>query len=164
MPTELNLRDIVLADSVSAWPPALGWWLLLGLLLLITGLGGWFYQRHQQAALKRAALAEFERLQARFDQQSEWQPLLAELSIFLRRVCLNLPAYQNRGCAGLHGEPWLQFLDEALDGKAFQQGAGRLLLQAPYAVQIDPKSDVHGLLQLVQRWLRVLPWTQKEPL
>ncbi|MDQ7075883.1 MAG: DUF4381 domain-containing protein [Gammaproteobacteria bacterium] len=163
MPTELNLRDIVLADSVSAWPPALGWWLLLALLLLITGLGWWFYRRYQQAALKRVALAEFARLRGRFESDALLPPLVAELSIFLRRVCLSLPAYQAEACAGVQGEAWLRFLDEALGGREFQQGAGRLLLQAPYAAQIDPKSDVHGLLQLVQCWLLVLPWTKKEP-
>jgi len=164
MPPELNLRDIALADSVSGWPPALGWWLLLALILLLGGVAWWGYRRYQKLALKRAVLAEFAALEARFKQQSELQPLLAELSIFLRRVCLSLPDYRQVECAGLQGEAWLKFLDRALASGEFENGVGRLLLQAPYAPRLDNHLELDELLSLLRRWLLALPWSEREPL
>jgi len=164
MPPELNLRDIALADLVSGWPPALGWWLLLALILLLAGVAWWGYRRYQKLALKRAALAEFSALEARFKLESELQPLLAELSIFLRRVCLSLPAYRHVECAGLQGEAWLKFLDRALVSNEFENGVGRLLLQAPYAPRLANHLELDELLPLLRRWLLALPWTEREPL
>jgi len=164
MPPELNLRDIALADSVSGWPPALGWWLLLALILLLGGVAWWAYRRYRQLALKRAVLVEFASLEARFKSESELQPLLAELSIFLRRVCLSLPAYRQAGCAGLQGEAWLKFLDRALASNDFENGVGRLLLQEPYAPRLANHLELDELLPLLRRWLLALPWTEREPL
>jgi len=164
MPPELNLRDIALADSVSGWPPALGWWLLLALILLLAGVAWWGYRRYQNLALKRAVLAEFSALEVRFKLESELQPLLAELSIFLRRVCLSLPVYRYAECAGLQGEAWLKFLDRALTSNEFENGVGRLLLQAPYAPRLANHLELDELLPLLRRWLLALPWTEREPL
>jgi len=164
MSPELNLRDIALADSVSGWPPALGWWLLLVLMLLLAGGGWWAYRRYQRLALKRAVLAEFALLEARFKSEAELQPLLAELSIFLRRVCLNLPAYRQSECAGLQGEAWLKFLDRALESNEFENGVRRLLLQAPYAPRLVNHLELDELLPLLRRWLLALPWSEREPL
>jgi len=164
MPPELNLRDIALADSVSGWPPALGWWLLLALILLLGGVAWWGYRRYRQRALKRAVLAEFAAFEARFKSESELQPLLAELSIFLRRVCLSLPAYRQTECAGLQGEAWLRFLDRALASNEFENGVGQLLLQTPYAPRLANHLELDELLLLLRRWLLALPWSEREPL
>jgi len=78
--------------------------------------------------------------------------LAQQLSILLRRVSLS--CYPRRQVAGLTGRAWLSLLDRCLPGEEFQQGAGRVLIDAPYS--LDSRVDGPALLQLCERWLRQL--------
>jgi hypothetical protein len=80
--------------------------------------------------------------------------LLPELSMLLRRVAIS--RFPRHDVASLTGDAWLAFLDRALgDGAAFQSGAGRILLNGPYADKVD--ADAESLLVLCERWIKRLP-------
>ena len=49
-----QLRDIHLPEAVTFWPPAIGWWLLLALILI--GLG-FIYRQAIIAMIQRRKLA-----------------------------------------------------------------------------------------------------------
>ncbi|MBV1912177.1 MAG: DUF4381 domain-containing protein, partial [Cycloclasticus sp.] len=40
MNEELPLRDIHLPDAITWWPPAIGWWLLLA-VIIVAAFGCW---------------------------------------------------------------------------------------------------------------------------
>jgi len=152
--TTLPLRDIHLPEPVGWWPPALGWWLLLGLLLLATIGLVFLWRRRQGRRYRRLALAELEGLA-----QLPPAELAAGLSQLLRQAALcYFPAQE---CAGLWGEDWLRFLDRPFNDQPFSQGIGRALLDAPYR----PEASVDGpaLLDLGRRWLKRLPPRRKAP-
>jgi len=148
--SELPLRDIHLPDPVSWWPPAPGWWLLLALLVAIALLSGFLHYRYRRNALQRAARQALHRIGEDYRQSGDTRLLVQQLSILLRRVSLS--RYPRQQVAGLTGCTWLSLLDRTLPGEEFQQGAGRVLIEAPYS--LDSRVDGPALLRLCERWLR----------
>jgi hypothetical protein len=150
--SELPLRDIHLPDPVSWWPPAPGWWMLLALLVAIALLSGFLHHRYRRNALQRAAQQALHKIGEDYRQSGDALLLAQQLSMLLRRVSLS--CYPRQQVAGLTGRAWLSLLDRTLPGDEFQQGAGRVLIDAPYS--LDSRVDGPALLQLCERWLRQL--------
>jgi hypothetical protein len=153
-----GLRDIHLPEPVSWWPPALGWWLLLGLVLLvIAGLVWWLWhrkpqqektQQYAQSDIIEQALSELDALQA--DAAKGGQTMLSDISALLRRVAIRLHQ-DDASIAGLSGDDWLSWLDAQWDKHVFSEGAGRALLDAPY--QRHSQVDIDQLLPLLRQWI-----------
>jgi hypothetical protein len=144
-----QLHDIHLPAAVSWWPPAPGWWGVSALVLIAAGLVFVLYVRRRRNRWRAKALAELARLR-----DANPEPLLRDLSVLLRRVAIS--RYPRHDVAALTGEAWLAFLDRTLgDAKAFQSGAGRVLLSGPYAGSAEV--DTASLLALCERWIKRLP-------
>ena len=129
---ELPLRDIHLPDPISGWPPAIGWWLLLALLVLLgVGLSLWLKHRRRETPVKRALrqLADIET--ADLDTREKLQAL----SGLMKRVALSLDARE--AVAGMSGPDWLAWLASRTGDLRFEQPLGRLLIEAPFRPQAD---------------------------
>ncbi len=155
------LRDIQLPAAVSWWPPAPGWWLLLGVALLAWLIwryewyAGWRRSARATPALSApaAALEELARARAAFAGNGDAGALVASLSVLLRRVAMGVAS---RGeAAALTGEPWLKWLDAQVEGEAFSAGPGRVLADAPYRAAADVAAEVDGdaLLRVCEEWI-----------
>lgn len=146
-----GLHDIHVPPPVPWWPPAPGWWLVLGLTLALLGLGAWLAWRHwRRGAARRAALARLEEIEAQGREGAAPAWVAAELSVLLRRVALG--RRPRAEVAGLTGRRWLEWLDQGLPGRPFSEGVGRALVEAPYRSGTDV--DVEALLRLAREWLR----------
>ncbi len=157
-PQALPLRDIQLPDPISWWPPAPGWWLLsvLGLVLALTAAVAWS-RRRRKRQLYREAMHELERIHRETWRASEDPTILVrEMSQLLRRVALSV--YPRGQVAGLVGEDWLRFLDQALHdtpcANAFTEGAGRILVSAPYRPRAQ--ADAGELVRLCRSWIKAV--------
>ncbi|MFN3843217.1 MAG: DUF4381 domain-containing protein [Rehaibacterium terrae] len=120
------LRDIHLPPEPGLWPPAPGWWVLIALaLIVVVALARRTLRAWRRRRRRRVLLTEFDAtLAAARDAAEE----AAALSSLLRRAArLRDPA-----AAALAGEAWLRFLDGDDPRRAFSQGAGRALLDAPF--------------------------------
>jgi len=53
-----QLKDIHLPEAVGFWPPALGWWLLAAVFVVILLTGILLYKRHQKNAYRRSAVRQ----------------------------------------------------------------------------------------------------------
>lgn len=151
-PAEIPLRDLQLPAEIGWWPPAPGWWLLIGLagvglLALIVHL------RKARAfnAARRHALRTLDEYAGDYRRHRNPVVLATQVSALLRRVML---AYVPRSeVAGLTGDDWLEWLDRDLDDPAFAGGVGRQLLELPYRNPDTPPGDydVDALLDVVRR-------------
>ncbi len=150
----LQLRDIHPAADPSWWPPAPGWWLLTVLLLVgLVVLGRLAWRRYRVWRRQRQILAELERARAAFQSHGDPTRLAGELSMLLRRAAL--AGWPREQIAGLHGQPWLAFLDRTGGEGKFQDGPGRVLVSAPYAPRAELRSE--ELCALVADWLKHNP-------
>lgn len=147
-----QLRDIHLPDPVGLWPLAWGWWLLIALLVGALLAGFFYWRRHQrQRRYRRQAKAELELAYRDYRENGDTALYLQRLSPILRRAALT--AFPPSQVASLHGETWLEFLDQSLPGteKPFTQGEGRVLAAGPY--QPKPHADVDALHPLAINWI-----------
>jgi hypothetical protein len=145
-----GLRGYHLPAPVHWWPPAPGWWILAGLLAILTGiLVLVLVRRRRRLRSLRVALAELDEL-LRDDAGLDPGDFARRLSRLLRRYAL--VRFPRRQVAGLTGEAWLRFLDAHAGQPGFSAGAGRLLRDAPYRPDCDPLA-LRELAQLARAWM-----------
>ncbi len=147
--SQLPLRDIHLPGAIGWWPPAPGWWMLLGLAVAGLLLFLWLYRRR---FLERAALRELRSVQASLDRGELPVDCVQRISMVIRRFAMSMAS--GLPVAGLTGDQWLRFLDGCWDRNAFSQGAGRLMIYGPYAPPDRiAREDVGALNALCIEWV-----------
>lgn len=146
-----QLKDIHLPPAPSLWPLALGWYLVIVLLVSGFCLIGYLAIKHYQAnRYRKSALIELNQLEAGLSHSGAISLAIEKMAILLKRTAL--VAYsQHRGVAGLTGEAWLVFLDDTGGTTAFTKGVGRILLVAPYQGTTD--TSLPELIQLCREWI-----------
>jgi len=104
-----QLKDIHLPVPVSTWPLSVYWWLVIIAVLLGLGLAIYgVYHYIKKTRLTRLALAELAQLQQQGCDVNELHHLL-------KRIVLT--SYSRQAVASLHGEAWLNYLDQQASSK-----------------------------------------------
>lgn len=149
----LELQDIHLPQSADFWPLAIGWWILLVLVLITVA---WFVikaiklnrRRKRQAKI----LARFSALEEKLKVKSS-NTIIAEINTLLRQLAITY--YPREKIASLTGGDWLQFLDESGGTQDFSRGAGRILIEAPYRSEKQIENlNINEFLPLVKKWIK----------
>lgn len=152
MPMEsLPLRDIHLPDPIGWWPLAPGWWGVGCLLLfIIAGLFWWRRKKRRMGPIPwQVAIRELDQLE--IDAAILPREKLQALSILMKRTAVSIKG--RTAVAGLAGDDWLEWLDEAWPGEArFTRGVGRLLWQGPYRQQPD-LAELPQIFSLCREWM-----------
>lgn len=98
-----QLKDVHIPDPIQWWPLAIGWWVVIGIIVLsIIGITTWLIMRYKKRQGLRAALSELSLLQA---QDPNWQ---SKLNALLKRVTMHY--YPAEAVAPLYGQTWRDFL------------------------------------------------------
>lgn len=143
---ELPLRDIHLPPHTSWWPPAIGWWVLLGLVIALF----FVYKYLTKSSLRKEATEVLDRIEREYHQHGDASESLRELSALLRRVVLSQQGSEKS--AGITGQEWLKLLDKNLGESEFSEGAGQHLLTGPYD-RFFEKQNVPEIIQLCRKWV-----------
>jgi len=154
MPTDplSQLRDIHLPSPIGVWPPALGWW-ILGILAIVLLL--FLTYRIVKALVnnryRRHGINELRSIFNEFEQHQNCSALALNINVLLKRICLHY--YGNGKVERLSSEGWLAFLDSGAktDG-GFSDGAGQILASGPYGA--TSHVDSSGLKRLCELWIR----------
>ena len=135
--------------AVGWWPPAPGWWLLAGLVLVALLALAWFALRRYRAnAYRRQALARLSELATGYQQQADRQRFIAETNALLKSVAL--VAYPRREVAASSGARWLAFLNSSLgQEEQFPEG----FVSGAYHRQC-PDIDTDQVLRAAASWIR----------
>jgi Domain of unknown function (DUF4381) len=156
-PTSLeNLFDIVVPPPVPWWPPAPGWVVVGGVLLVLGCWSAWLaWRRWRAATYRRAALAEWRHLKTQAADVRHREAALRHLPVLVKRTAL--AAFPREAVASLSGVEWLRFLDRTGHTDVFTQGHGQLLAEVAYnprlATQLD-SAAMEDLFRIVWRWVR----------
>ena len=97
---QLPLRDLHLPEPIGWWPPAMGWWLVLG-FLIVMGIGAFLLiQRHRRATPLKRAFEALRELESRTDMKAEER--LQSISAIIKRFALSIAPREE--VAGLSGD------------------------------------------------------------
>ena len=161
MPDKLtnNLLDqlppLHLPEPVSFWPPAIGWWLsmvvVLALLLLTLR---YFIKRKRKNQLRNAALRELDVLWQSYQEENSAEKYLVAVNRLLKQFAMQ--QYPNKNLHVLSGAEWLNGLNELSPQSGFNSDTASILLSiyAKHADHID--KDVRALYPLLVQWLKGL--------
>lgn len=154
-PNALNLplRDIHLPNSISWWPLALGWWLLIALVIVLIILSAVVIKKLLKQTLKKQAIRHLKHIEESFQSSEDGSKCVSDLSVLMRRVVLSQKGFEKS--AGVIGEAWLKLLDRSLKVPEFSQGVGQLLVNGPYQSQVEP-NEVSELIRLCRKWVQCL--------
>lgn len=138
------LRDIHLPHA-SWWPPAPGWWLLAGaLLLLATGIALWLRRCARRGPL-RAALREIDALEAVHARDADDSRLVDGASRLMRRIALRVAPV-----AGAQtGEAWRAFVRRYARDAATMETLDRLDVAR---FRSRPEVDASAMLSALRSW------------
>lgn len=149
-----QLADIHLPGSISWWPLAPGWWVLIA-LLVIALLAFWFWRyRAKQNRYRKTAQQELDNIYSNYQTNQNASAFLHETSVLLRRTALT--AYPKNFNASIKGDAWLEWLDNVCPNKQanpalqFNGEIGQQLLTASY--QKNPVIDAGALYKLCAHW------------
>ena len=147
---EIPLRDIHSVPAPGWWPPAWGWWLLMGLALLaliFAGYKGWLWlkRRRHQARL----LLEVDQIVNQWHADRHDARAIAALSVLLRRLVVH--AGGRKHLAGAAGDLWVDELKQAVADQPDLLAAAQTLAIAPYQRETTD-ADIPAMAQLARRW------------
>ncbi|MRX28510.1 DUF4381 domain-containing protein [Kangiella sp. HZ709] len=146
-----KLKDVHLPAEVSWWPLAIGWWLLIGSLLLsLTVLLVIRLQKAKKFRLSKLAIKELNIIAS--SHSDNW---LMQLEVLLKRA--SLAYFPKPKVASLTQESWINFLIST--GKDVWNDQSLMLLkdgvfQDKKAI---PTSHKNQLLSEAKQWLLQLP-------
>jgi hypothetical protein len=154
--TSLNrLHDIILPAPAPWWPPAPGWYWVLGfLLVLLLVLVLRFFLHWQRNRYRREALKELAGYESAPQDPKERSGAVTALAELLKRTALS--AWPREEVASLTGTPWLEFLDQTAKMKFFSEDAGAVLEQVSYnpRASLPDANGVSALVRQVRVWIR----------
>jgi len=152
-PSLLPLKDIHLPGAVLWWPPAPGWWVLAGLVLVLMVIA-WI--RYRRGWRHRVALKALNVVIEQLRNGADCMTCVQRVSEILRRFVMTV-AVDSKSVAGLTGDEWLQFLDDCWDQTSFTGGNGQLLLKLPYSGSPADRAEALELSQLCVDWVKSQP-------
>ena len=151
-PSIADLKEIALPPPISYAPQTAGWWVLLGLaLLVVLWVVAWRLHRWWRNRYRRAAQKELAAIGQAMADPAQRQRALAAIPALVKRTVLTWAPRET--VAPLSGEAWLGYLDRTLAGGSFTRGAGRHLQALAYGGGDIAPGDWEALMTLLHRWI-----------
>jgi hypothetical protein len=149
-----RLHDILVPPVTPWWPPAPGWyWMIGGVAVLTVVLALRLFHWWQKNRYRREALAELTRSERRLADPTQRAARLARLAELLKRAALS--AWPRETVASLTGSSWVAFLDRS--SQAQPSNFGALLERVAYDPRLaDDLSEeqIQELAVRVREWLK----------
>ncbi len=138
-----SMRGVELPPVSASIAP--GWWIVLLLIIGLCLLVFFFHQRWRKRLWQRQAKQALQDIRQRVGKEPS-VAILSSCSQLARKLVLAVD--QRDQVANLHGEAWLQKLDDVCKRPEFSQGIGRLLVDQAY--QKQPQVSEHDLSDLLE--------------
>ncbi|MQT14987.1 DUF4381 domain-containing protein [Segnochrobactrum spirostomi] len=146
-----GLHDIHLPQPVPFWPPAPGWWILAGLIVLAL-IAAAIYEWRRRQTLGYRALRALEAIEKDSEHYRDAHAAAAASALLIRRIVVT--RFGRERLAGLTGDRWQTFLSEGKNGLPAE--VSRLVAVAAYAPPGGAGVSVERatVFEAVRGWIR----------
>jgi hypothetical protein len=145
-----QLKEIHLPESITWWPLAPGWYMVMVfILLLVMGLIYLANRRQLNALAKNQALDLLITYNEQYEKNHNAQLTSARISELLRRVALVY--YPRTEVASLHGDAWVDFLNKTSKEIDFKP-VKAMLLDSPF--KSEETINLKPLITRAQLWIK----------
>lgn len=131
------------------WPLAPGWWVLIGLFVLILAAVGYLlYRKYKANSYRRTAVVQLEDIHGQWQTDGDSLNYTVAVNGLLKSVALH--AYPSRNVASFNGPRWTRFLNDGLlaQGLSFSDS----FTNAAYQKQVA-SSDCENLRNTALQWI-----------
>ena len=143
-----QLRDVHLPESVSWWPLAFGWWLLLVLIVLsLIGAGIFLFKRWRANRYRKSARAKLATAFALWQEQGDVTDYLNSANDILKRVMLSL---DQQSAVSKSGAAWVASLNNSAQTKLSESSQNALGFECYKA---KPEVDIATLNADLVSWI-----------
>jgi len=153
---QLPLRDLHLPEPIGWWPPAMGWWLVLG-FLIVMGIGAFLLiQRHRRATPLKRAFEALRELESRTDMKAEER--LQSISAIIKRFAMSIAPREE--VAGLSGDAFFEWIKARINDQSFSSSRLEGLTTSPYR-RVSQDLDLELLMSDCRQLLTTLQKNQR---
>lgn len=132
-----KMHDIEGLGPISLWPLAIGWWVVIGLGIIVLSITVWYffrwftYRKSWKYDTNKKLNSLLDNLSKPSITASDIQNIASLFSEYLRRIALQ--KFSRNACAGLTGYAWLEWLSKHDEKKFDWVASGKILAELPYA-------------------------------
>jgi Domain of unknown function (DUF4381) len=149
--TLAQLKDIHLPETVSWWPPAIGWWLLMLMAIAVTtAIIYWAIKRKKQWQYREEAMVLLDECYQQWRVSNNDVRCFNAINALLKRTALT--AFPESNATALHGQQWLDFLNAKCRSKPFDQKMIDNFSQCQYQCKIT--IDIEQFYRCSHQWVR----------
>ena len=147
------LRDIHLPDAISWWPPAIGWWILLILIIATIIFIPKLYHYLTFVPFNKVAKNSFDDIVSSYEKEKNSYNFVVNTSKLLRQIAMTY--YGRQEVAHITGDKWIDSLNNIVEKEMFSDELKYCLMNAPYQNNIS--IDAESLISTINDGLSSLP-------
>jgi hypothetical protein len=159
----LPIADIHLPAAASPWPPAIGWWLLLALVIALCAGSVYALKRYQKKwRYRRAALSLLKQQYQQWqehegnNEHSDGLSCATAMIAIVKRTAITV---YSEDSAALFGQAWIDFLNQQTTKAYFSDSLAQWMSEQQYQAHseqqaTDSSVDIHQLYKACENWVK----------
>ena len=146
-----QLRDLHEPLPPDSWPPTIGWWLALVLVIIVTSFGiNWWRARRAKFLPYKIAIQEASELKNNLlNNHTNEKNYVNSINELLKRLVVHIE--ESEDAPRLHSDEWLHFLAKRFEEPRFTGPQGRALGPLRYSKET---LDINKLPKLIHETLK----------
>lgn len=147
-----QMNDVVAPSEIGLWPPAPGWWLLFGSLIIATVILAKYLRKKALAGrYKKVALQELQQLS---HQEADKAQYYKSVMHILKRTFFTAYPGSRNVVAGLHGSQWLSMLQKTAKSHLAIESLCDTIDTELYGEPSSDKRFMNELMMLAKYWVQ----------
>lgn len=153
-----EMRDIQGLDPITAWPLALGWWLVIILVATVLIIGGLYvYKRYKyRRSWQYGYYATLQNIedQLKNSTAADYKKILHQLAVAMRQIAMQ--SFKRETCAGLVGKQWLTWLQQHDPSQFAWESNGQVLVDFQYMPEVVAveSATIKRLIVAAKQWVK----------
>ena len=146
-----QLKDIHLPETINWWPPAIGWWLLMLMVIATTTAIIYRLIKHKKRQrYRKQAITLLDECYQQWCVSNNSAHCFDTINMLLKRTALT--AFPGSDATALHGQQWLNFLNQKCSANPFSSALIDDFSQCQYQCKIT--IDIEQFYRCSHQWIK----------